>query len=244
MRFIVFYLIFIFQNIAFSQLFGGQIKTSKKLASQYPAGSVFCVSGPTAIVDVINPTTGKTWMDRNLGASQLATSSSDANSYGDLYQWGRGNDGHQCRNSSNTISLSSMDQPGHGDFILSSGSSGVSPYLDWRSPQNNNLWQGINGVNNPCPLGYRLPTLIELTNETNSWSTQDVNGAFNSLLKLPAAGARTATGGNIVSIGTVGQYNCSVFSGTTCSGLYFMSNVQLYSSGDRAFGRSIRCIKN
>jgi len=33
-------------------------------------------------------------MDRNLGATQVATSSTDENSYGDLYQWGRRADGH------------------------------------------------------------------------------------------------------------------------------------------------------
>lgn len=44
--------------------------------------------------NVTNATTGKVWMDRNLGASQVATSSTDANSYGDLYQWGRAKDGH------------------------------------------------------------------------------------------------------------------------------------------------------
>jgi hypothetical protein len=36
-------------------------------------------------------------MDRNLGASQVATSSTDPASYGDLYQWGRPADGHQIR---------------------------------------------------------------------------------------------------------------------------------------------------
>ena len=60
--------------------------------SSYPSGTVHCTGTPTAIVDVTNPTTGKTWMDRNLGASQVATSSTDANSYGDLYQWGRAAD--------------------------------------------------------------------------------------------------------------------------------------------------------
>jgi hypothetical protein len=60
----------------------------------YPPGSVFCNGTPTALVDVTNPTTGKIWMDRNLGASQVATSSTHANSYGDLYQWGRRADGH------------------------------------------------------------------------------------------------------------------------------------------------------
>lgn len=38
--------------------------------------------GPT---DVYNPETGQVWMDRNLGASQVATAFDDAASYGDLY---------------------------------------------------------------------------------------------------------------------------------------------------------------
>ena len=84
----------------------------------YPTGSVFCASGATAIVDVTNPTTGAIWMDRNLGATQAATSSTDADAYGDLYQWGRFSDGHQCRTSNTTATLSSVDQPAHGDFIL------------------------------------------------------------------------------------------------------------------------------
>ena len=79
---------------------------------------------------VVNSTTGKTWMDRNLGASQVATSSTDAAAYGDLYQWGRGADGHQIRTSGTTATLSSTDQPGNGNFILAPN----SPY-DWRSPQ-------------------------------------------------------------------------------------------------------------
>ena len=79
-----------------------QITNSNSLIAQYPPGSIFCTSGPTQIVPVLNPITGKTWMDRNLGASQVATSSSDAAAYGDLYQWGRRADGHQCRNSPTT----------------------------------------------------------------------------------------------------------------------------------------------
>ena len=48
---------------------------------------------------VVNPVTGKVWLDRNLGSTQVATSSTDAASYGDLYQWGRAADGHQVRTS-------------------------------------------------------------------------------------------------------------------------------------------------
>ncbi|MFT7002526.1 MAG: hypothetical protein ACJAVW_003569 [Spirosomataceae bacterium] len=49
--------------------------------------------------NVTNPTTGKIWMDRNLGATRVATSSTDAYAYGDLYQWGRATDGHTLRTS-------------------------------------------------------------------------------------------------------------------------------------------------
>ena len=112
---------------------------------------MFCESGPTAVVDVVSAT-GKTWMDRNLGASQVATSSTDAASYGTLYQWGRLSDGHQCRNSGITATLSSTDVPGNANFITAD-----SGNYDWLSPQNNNLWQGVSGTNNSCPAGYRWP---------------------------------------------------------------------------------------
>ncbi|PIP46684.1 MAG: hypothetical protein COX15_00065, partial [Candidatus Colwellbacteria bacterium CG23_combo_of_CG06-09_8_20_14_all_42_19] len=102
---------------------------------------------------VLNATTGKCWMDRNLGASQVATSSTDSAAYGDLFQWGRLDDSHQTRTSATTSNLSSSNNPGHSNFILAPN----SPY-NGRSPQNDNLWQGVTGTNNPCPSGWRIPT--------------------------------------------------------------------------------------
>jgi hypothetical protein len=206
--------------------------------SQYPAGSVFCASGPTAIVDVTNPTTGKIWMDRNLGASQAAISSTDANAYGDLYQWGRRSDGHQCRNSTTTSTLSSLDQPTNGNFILAPN----SPY-DWRSPQNSNLWQGVNGVNNPCPSGYRLPTNTEFDAERLSWSANTSVGAFASVLKLPLACGRLNNNGSLCS-GVDGNYWSSTVIGSNSSYLKFTSSGAFTIGYYRAMGFSVRCIKN
>jgi len=208
--------------------------------SQYPPNSVFCASGPTAIVEVTNPSTGKIWMDRNLGASQAATSSADANSYGDLYQWGRRSDGHQCRNSATTTTLSSTDQPAHGDFILIQ----AAPY-DWRSPQNDNLWQGVNGVNNPCPSGYRLPTEAEWEAERISWSSNNAAGAFASPLKLPVAGFRYS-GNGIISENAYGYYWTSKIYETVSSHLVFSFDFAFLTDccDPRASGMSIRCIKN
>ena len=205
------------------------------------SGIVYCTGTPTEVVDVTNPTTGKTWMDRNLGASQAATSSTDAAAYGDLYQWGRGTDGHQCRNSLTTSTLSSTDQPGqpgHGDFITS----GPGNY-DWRSPQNDNLWQGVNGTNNPCPIGYRLPTYAELEAERLSWISDDADGAFDSPLKLPMAGNRDVINGLPGTVGTAGGYWSSTV-GTHAYCLYFFSSTAFMYDNFRAIGYSVRCLKD
>ncbi len=228
---------------SFTVTLGGQSCTLNisvsTLVALYPAGSVFCASGPTVINDVTNPTTGKTWMDRNLGASQVATSSTDAASYGDLYQWGRRSDGHQCINSSVTSTLSSIDQPILGWFILNNS----IPY-DWRIPQNTNLWQGVNGINNPCPEGYRIPTEIELNSERLSWSQNNPFGAINSSLKWPLAGRRLHAGGTLSNFGQEAGYWSSTVNGTNSRTLEFGNTVSSAMYNDlRARGHSVRCIK-
>jgi hypothetical protein len=229
-----------------SQLFGGQIKTTRDLVSFYPVGSVFCASGPTKVVEVTNPITGKTWMDRNLGANQVATTTTDAAAYGDLYQWGRRSDGHQCRTSPTTIVTSSIDQPNNGDFILSSN----FPF-DWRNPSNNMLWQGINGINNPCPIGYRLPTIAELNAELITWSSQNNLGAFSSVLKLPLSGTR-GYNGVIVTTGTYGSlWSSTLVTSPSCCYVksldyysYSGGNALENSSFGRGNGSSVRCIRD
>ena len=218
---------------------GTTVTLSVNIGPSYPAGTVHCNGTPTAVVDVTNPTTGKTWMDRNLGASRAATSSTDANAYGDLYQWGRRSDGHQCRNSATTSTLSSTDTPAHGNFIT------INPgNYDWRSPQNNNLWQGINGTNNPCPTGYRLPTDTEINAERLSWSANTSVGAFASPLKLPMAGYRYNGDGSLADVGSLGFYWSSTVSGTESRSLLFNSSVSYYLDNFRANGFTVRCLKD
>ncbi len=194
------------------------------------------VVGPT---DVYNPATSKIWMDRNLGASQVATSSTDAAAYGDLYQWGRATDGHESRTSGTTATLATSDTPGHGNFITT----GSSPY-DWRSPQNNNLWQGVSGTNNPCPSGYRLPTEAEWEAERTSWSSNNEAGAFASPLKLPVAGYRNYSDGSLLDVGSYGVYWSSTVDGTFSRSLNFISSDAYMTSDSRAYGFSVRCLKD
>lgn len=188
---------------------------------------------------VYNPVTGMIWMDRNLGASGAATSSTDAGAYGDLYQWGRGKDGHEKRNSERTSTLSKVDTPVHGNFIvLSSGNT------DWRFPKNDNLWQGVNGINNPCPDGFRIPTAAEWNTEISSWSSNDPAGAYGSLLKLTVPGYREYGIGQLYVVGMIGLYWSSTVDGSSAKCLNLSVNSAEVVSASRAFGHSVRCLKD
>ncbi|MEN8135887.1 MAG: hypothetical protein ABFS18_10195 [Thermodesulfobacteriota bacterium] len=203
---------------------------------------VLTVDGSTSCdwgVPTVTTGTGRIWMDRNLGASRVATSMDDAAAYGDLYQWGRGADGHQLRTSATTTTLSSSDAPGHGDFILAPS----SPY-DWRSPQNDNLWQGVSGINNPCPAGLRLPTEIELDAERASWTSNDSAGAFASPLKLVPAGYRAYSNGTFYNVGSDGLFWSSTVNGSNARNLYFDSRGVFMYSYNRAYSFSARCLED
>ena len=114
----------------------------------------------TMVVEV-KSTTGRIWMDRNLGASEVAKSSLQSSSFGYLYQWGRFSDGHQLRRSRTTKKLSSKSSPGNSAFILSTKSPN-----DWIKVQNDQLWQGAKGINNPCPVGFRFRHPMNLTRKS------------------------------------------------------------------------------
>ena len=187
----------------------------------------------TQIVEVTNPITGRVWMDRNIGASRAAISSTDSEAYGHLFQWGRNPDGHQIRTSSITSTLSSTDVPGHGDFILAPD----TPY-DWRSPQNANLWQGI------IADGWRLPTDAEWSAERLSWATNSAAGAYGSVLKLPVAGVRNFNDGLLLNVGALGSYWSSTVVSSDSRRLSFNISFASTNSYFRAYGNSVRLIKD
>lgn len=181
--------------------------------------------------NLVTTATGRVWLDRNLGATQVASSSTDAASFGDLYQWGRGTDGHEKRTSTSISTVSTKDTPGHGFFI--NGNS-----FNWQSPVNTELWQGVDGKNNPCPKGFRLPTIEEFEAEVVLWNSQNAAGALASSLKLPIAGRRH-TNGSIYSVGSNGMYR------TNSTLILNITSTSAARAGDqRIDGFCVRCIKD
>lgn len=193
--------------------------------------------GPTEVLSA----EGRCWMDRNLGASRVATSAIDGLAFGDYFQWGRLSDGHQYPNSATIALYSPKDVPRHSDFI-------TVPLVnerDWRNPQNDNLWKGLYGINNPCPQGFRLPTEAEWDTETASWGSQDAAGAFASPLKLVLAGIRYHIDGSILKKTVSGNYWSSTVGTFQSKQLGFSGTIAPTTVNTyRAFGLSVRCIKD
>jgi len=189
---------------------------------------------------VLNTTTSKCWLDRNLGASQVATAFDDSAAYGDLFQWGRLADGHQVRTSGTTTTLATSSNPGHSNFINIGNS-----YYDWVSPRIDSLWQGVSSTNNPCPSGWRIPIEDELETERLSWTAGNNSaGAFASPLKLTAVGYRSHESAAVVLAGALGFYWSSTVSASDARILGFGSGYANMSPGYRSDGFSVRCIKD
>lgn len=204
----------------------------------------FMYNGSDVTYGTVTGANDRCWLDRNLGANRVAESSTDSEAYGDLFQWGRAADGHQLRNSDiyNT-SLASTFEPNKGNawdgkFITTN----ITPF-DWLEPQDNDLWQGVDGINNPCPVGYRLPTADEWLAERQSWGdNSDAEGAFASLA-LPVAGFRDASVGTLFNDGSFGNYWSGTVDGTHPRRLFFGSSSSGMRSDRRAYGYSVRCLK-
>jgi hypothetical protein len=137
-----------------------------------------------------------------------------------------------------------MDQPGNKFIIIASSGPDTEVY-DWRKPQNNLLWQGVNGTNNPCPSGWRIATKAEWDAE----NLQNSNDAFTKL-KLTLTGNRDVGWGD----GTIYFFDAGYYWTSTLGDGYVTTNtssfwacftVDSYTSFSVARGSAyaVRCIK-
>jgi|GEM_PF-503057 len=198
----------------------------------------------TEVVDITVSVSGgtQTWMDRNLGASQKATSLTDYKAYGSLYQWCRGSDGHQLITWSSSSTASSISAT-QGSTIASTTTNNSNFILgtDWVSSTLSDgslWWNGTTaGANNPCPTGYHVPTQAEFTTLSNSYSS---GTAVFTVLAMPLVGYRSYSSGSILGAGSYANY----WSSTASYRLYLSSSSTGINNETRAQGFSVRCIKN
>lgn len=203
----------------------------------------FSFTATAIVATIVSTETGKVWMDRNLGASRQATSFDDYLAYGNLYQWGRPSDGHQIIkwSSSNagtplngsTTTTSGSNLPVNSLFIVNGGG-------DWRTTQYDELWQEGSQVNNPCPVGFHVPTIAEWDAETN---ITDIGSAFTQL-KLVVGGARSSSTAVLYNRGKSGNYWSATVIGSEVNARYFAPPSTGSFSGGRAEGCSVRCLKD
>ncbi|MCG6202296.1 PKD domain-containing protein [Psychromonas antarctica] len=196
---------------------------------------------------VTSPYTGKIWHDRNLGATRVCTSITDTACYGDYYQWGRNTDGHQKFGSA-TIAIQTTDviNVGHSDFIAIT----AYPY-DWGSNVDSSgatrktNWSATDG-RSVCPIGFRLPTRIELNNEILNGDIGYSVTPYNSFLKLPSAGSRYADSGTMYGQGSIMYLWSSDVSGVESYSMYYTGYADIDVTTDvaRGGGIAVRCIKN
>jgi len=193
---------------------------------------------------ITSATTGKVWLDRNLGASQVCTSFDDSECYGDYYQWGRLTDGHE-KSDSSTITTQATDISNAGvNFITSSDTydydwaHSVDSGGNLRSVQ----WSKTDG-SSVCPIGYRVPTLREFKAETIDEDVTNNVTAFSNFLKLPSAGARNYSSSSLYNQGSSSHIWSLSVSEFLSSNMYFDSNNAFSEESGRGYGLPVRCIE-
>ena len=203
-------------------------------------------NGSTVVVEVTTAT-GRVWMDRNMSVAGNPGDPGYTNSLGGHYQWGRFSDGHQCFNSETitdtlaTTWVPNMGNPWDGKYIKNTTGAYNS---EWLYPSYSSLWNGVDGDNNPCPTGFRLPTSAEWLSERATWTSFNAAGALNSPLELLMAGKRLPGSGGYVNIGTGGYYWTSEPDGLNSKSFSFNASVAVISADPRGVGLPVRCIKD
>ncbi|KFF20508.1 T9SS type A sorting domain-containing protein [Chryseobacterium sp. JM1] len=218
------------------------------------AGDTGCVTftyrGQTVTYSTVRGAEGNIWMQQNLGSSQVASSLGDEASYGDLFQWGRWDDGHQLRNSA-TAAPTTPNSPdglaGSGAFIIGSPSW-------WSTFAATDKWTASNAANvsvnvgaDPCMAvgpGWKMPSQAEWAAAVESDHIANPGTAYNSYLKLPASGYRSSSNGALTFAGQRGYFWSSDTSNSGGKYLYIGATIANPSSGAmRGQGSAVRCIK-
>lgn len=218
------------------------------------AGDLGCVTftyrGQPVTYTTVRTSDGNIWLQQNLGSERVAESMNDDNAYGDTFQWGRWDDGHQLRTSS-TAFAPSINTPeglqGESSFITGSpawwSTNGLSD--QWSGTGFSEVEEAV-GVD-PCKAigaGWRLPSQADWADVINVAGIHSPLKASEGVLKLPMGGFRSFSDGGFSFVGQRGYFWSSTATGAGGKYLYIGATITNPSAGvSRGQGASVRCIK-
>lgn len=238
-------------------LMGSTLNAQQGCTNTNPGGNpgdVGCVSftyhGQAVSYRTVRSADGNIWLQQNLGSERVAESVDDEKSYGDLFQWGRWDDGHQLRTSP-TVSAPSVNTPDGlegGSFITGSpawwSANGLSD--QWTGTGLSEITETVGA--DPCTAlgsGWRLPTQADWANAVQAEGIHSPLKAYEGNLKLPMAGFRGSSDGALTFVGQKGYFWSSTPTGIGGKYLYIGTIVANASAGaSRGQGSSVRCIKS
>ncbi len=209
-----------------------------------PTTVTFMYNGEEVTYGIItSATTGKKWLDRNIGAKQAATSPTDHLAYGDLFQWGRPADGHQLINwtsattgdplSGTTETKYTTATPNETLFVIAK--QGTS-WGDWITPAGSHRRWASN-PQGPCPVGWHVPS-------KEDWEVEGSRAI--DALNLTYTGERAGPFG-LQDTGTFNTYYWSSTEildpdGSYNYGVYFCIFKTYTQSIGAEKGRAVRCV--
>ena len=212
----------------------------------------FQYNGSTVTYTTVRAVDGTIWLQQNLGSEQVATAATDASAYGDLFQWGRWDDGHQKRTSTIGTTAPSPNTPrglgqNNSKFYLTDPSW-------WQAGTSTDTWaaatpQEVTDTEgcDPCKAlgeGWTLPTQDQWQAIITAESITNIQTAFDSNLRLTVAGARGGNG--VYNEGLRGYYWSKTASTNRDFAKHlFYSNITMNAGAGapREQGSAIRCIK-